>query len=113
MSQFKVMEFNNNEPLTLRLGQYLPPFKLRFYDDGGNESCAFRPPARARRRGRPSLQASPHLLLADMDDEYEDDDAQYAVRITCRDDNMGVGFRSNVPEWTMAVVRFMNYHHYI
>ena len=108
MSQFRIGNsefYDENKPFTQQLGAYMPPFSLDFFDDGGNSSCAFRPPQSAPEEDELSPEDSFDL------NDARGDDSSYWIRITSRDEGMNVEMEESsghyVEEFKVPKVRFI------
>ena len=63
------------------LGSYIPPFSLRFFDDGGNNSSAFRPPSSRHAPVATDGQSS-------GGEDCEEKTSLYWIRVSSRDDDI-------------------------
>lgn len=109
MCQFTIIDDKAAFRKDHQLGSPMPPFSLTFYDDGGNESCAFNPPE----SGDVMDEASP-------DDSFNFDDGiegkseskpSYWVKLSCRDENINVDVTveedSFSPNYPISEVRLL------
>lgn len=99
VTQFSIARspfYNENKPVVVQTGSFIPSFSLCFRDDGGNESSSFKLPTEGS-------------VDDDVEEGRNEDEVPYWIKIKSRDDGLVVEFVDEkdhyLPHYTVPKVR--------